>query len=311
MAIKLATIGHVLCETIVFADGHKEGPVLGSPAAYSGTVAARLGISTGIVTKVGADAPPALLQPLVDAGVDLTGIDRSSPHTTTNQLIYAPDGTKELRYLKQAPAITFQDVVESYPQAAAFHICPLDYEVSVDTVVEIARLGKIMSVDLGGYGGAHVRRDTSAKKKLSPPELQRLISCFQVVKASDEDARLLFASEGLSDEASAQRLVDWGASVGIITLGPKGSLIVTPNNKYEVPALPGRVVDVTGGGDSYIAGFVADYLRTREPERAAVFASAVALCVIEKGGGVRAQRMPTEEEVRKRIVTAGYESHMF
>lgn len=304
MPVRLVTVGHVLCETIVFAGGRREGPVLGSPAAYSAAVAARLGISTGIITKVGSDAPSGLLQPLVDAGVDLAGIDRTSPITTTNQLVYAPDGTKELKYLKQAPAITIDDVVESYRQAAAFHVCPLDYEVSVETATEIARLGKLMSVDLGGYGGAHVRRETYTKKQLSRAELMRLIRCFHVVKASDEDARLLFAGEGLSDEASAQRLVDWGAKVGIVTRGSKGSLVFTPNEKYEVPAISGLVVDVTGGGDSYIAGFWAKYLPTQDPEQAAVFASAVALCVIEKGGGVRAQRMPTTEEATRKITAA-------
>ena len=228
----------------------------------------------------------------------------TGPITTTNQLVYAPDGTKELKYLKQAPAITIDDVVESYRQAAAFHVCPLDYEVSVETATEIARLGKLMSVDLGGYGGAHVRRETYTKKQLSRAELMRLIRCFHVVKASDEDARLLFAGEGLSDEASAQRLVDWGAKVGIVTRGSKGSLVFTPNKKYEVPAISGLVVDVTGGGDSYIAGFWAKYLPTQDPEQAAVFASAVALCVIEKGGGVRAQRMPTTEEATRKITAA-------
>jgi fructokinase len=309
MPVQLVTVGHVLCETIVFADGRREGPVLGSPAAYSAAVAARLGIPTGIITKVGPDAPGGLLQPLVDAGVDLAGIDRTSLITTTNQLVYAPDGTKELKYLKQASAITIDDVIGIYRQAEAFHVCPLDYEVSVDTAREIAGLGKLMSVDLGGYGGAHVRRETYAKKRLSSAELMTLIRCFHVVKASDEDARLLFPDEGLSDEASAQRLVDWGAKVGIITRGSKGSVVFTPNKKYEVPAIPGQVVDVTGGGDSYVAGFWAKYLPTQDPEQAALFASAVALCVIEKGGGVRAQRMPTSQEAARKI-TPGYRAQL-
>jgi hypothetical protein len=55
---RVVTIGHTLCETIVFADGRRAGPVLGSPAAYASAGAARLGVRTGIVTKVGPDAPP-------------------------------------------------------------------------------------------------------------------------------------------------------------------------------------------------------------------------------------------------------------
>ncbi len=301
MHLDLVTVGHVLCETIIFADGRREGPVLGSPAAYSATVAARLDVQTGIVTKVGEDAPSALLQPLKDAAVDLRGIDFGSAVTTTNELIYARDGTKELKYLKQAGAITPGDIPEMYRSAPAFHICPLDYEVPLETVLWIRNLGRIMSVDLGGYGGAHVSRATAAQKRLSAPDLRTLIGCFDIVKASDEDARLIFADETLSEEESAQRFVEWGAKIGIVTLGSRGSLVFTRDERYCVPPIAGQVIDVTGGGDSYIAGFLAEYLRTLSPWKSAAFASAVALCVIEKTGGVSALRMPSDEEARARI----------
>jgi sugar/nucleoside kinase (ribokinase family) len=302
LPVELVTIGHILSETIVFADGRVAGPVLGSPAAYSSTVTARLGIPTGIVTKVGSDAPPRLLQPLKDAGVDLSGVDYDGEITTTNQLVYASDGTKELKYLKQAPAITAQDLLKPYSEALAFYICPLDYEVFPEAVSQIATQEKLMAVDLGGYGGAHVRRDTAEQKRLSPKALADLIRLFTVVKASDEDARLIFAQEGsLSDGEYACRLLNAGAKIAIITRGARGSLVFTKKHKYLVPALSGTVIDVTGGGDCYMAGFLAEFMRTGDPWASGLFASAVAVCVIEKGGGVRADRMPTEAEARKRI----------
>jgi sugar/nucleoside kinase (ribokinase family) len=301
MHLDLVTVGHVLCETIVFADGRREGPVLGSPAAYSGAVAARLGLRTGIVTKVGPDAPPGLLQPLKDAGVKLSGIDFTSPVTTTNQLIYALDGTKELKYLKQAGPITPQDIPNDLRRAAAFHVCPLDYEIPLETVQSLRTLGGVMSVDMGGYGGAHICRATAAQKKFSRTDLKTLIGCFDIVKASDEDARLIFADARLCEEETAQRFVDWGAKIGIVTRGERGSLVFTKEEQHCVPAIPGHVIDVTGGGDSYIAGFVAEFLQTRDPWKSGVFASAVALCVIEKTGGVSAPRMPSQEEARARI----------
>jgi sugar/nucleoside kinase (ribokinase family) len=301
MRLDLVTVGHVLCETIIFSDGRRQGPVLGSPAAYSGTVAARLGVRTGIVTKVGPDVPHGLLDPLRDAGVDLRGIDFKSPVTTTNQLIYAADGTKELKYLKQAGPITAEDIPEGFRRAAAFHICPLDYEVPLETVQWLRQLGAIMSVDMGGFGGAHICRATAAQKKFSATDLKTLIGCFDIVKASDEDAQLIFSGDQLSEAEAAQRFVDWGASIGIITRGEHGSLVFTKAKEYRVPPIPGNVVDVTGGGDSYIAGFLAEFLKTHDPWLSGVFASAVALCVIEKTGGVSASRMPSEEEARARI----------
>jgi len=300
-SVKLVSIGHILNEKIVFADGRKEPSVLGGPAAYFSVVSARLGISTGIVTKVGTDALAGLLQPFKEAGVDLEGVFSKGDSTTTNELIYASDESKELKYLKHAPPIVFKDIPDDYHQAQAFYICPVNYEISVKTVSEIARLGKIMGVDLGGYGGAHVCKKRYAEDKMNLTKLEELVSLFQIAKASDEDCSLLFSEENLSEEESAQRLVDWGADIAIITMGVKGSLVFTRNKRYHVPSLSGKVMDVTGGGDSYMAGFLAEFIQTGDPLKSAVFASAVALCVIEATGGVRALRMPTLEEARKRV----------
>jgi sugar/nucleoside kinase (ribokinase family) len=304
MPVELVSVGHILSETLVFSDGRTAGPVLGGPAAYSTAVAARLGVRTGIVTKFGPDAPPELLQPLREAGVFLHGIDFDSPITTANQLVYAADGTKELKYLKQAAAINYEDIAGRYPDASAFHICPLDYEISIDTVSQLARLGKLMSVDLGGYGGAHICRQTAAQKKFSPLDLKRLMGCFDIVKGSDEDVRIIFSGEGLSDEAIALYFLDAGAKVAIITRGAQGSLVYTRDLKCRVPAMPGHAINPTGGGDSYIAGFLVEWLRGQDPLKAGTFASAVALCVIENTGGVRADRMPSESDVRARISQA-------
>jgi len=303
MDVELVTVGHVLSETIVFADGSRKGPVLGGPPAYCGVVAAKLGTRTGIVTKVSKDTPSSLLAPLQEAKVDLSGVDSLSDVTTTNELLYATDGTKELKYLKQAPVIRFQSIPSEYHVARLFHVCPLDYEVPLETVRQLRQLGKALSVDLGGYGGAHVRRETNAVKKFPPSVLREFIGSFDIVKASDEDARLMFEDETLSDEQRVQQFVNWGAGVGILTRGAKGSLVFTKEKRYRLPAFLGNVVNVTGGGDSFMGGFLTDYLRTGDPCSAAVFASAVALCVIERTGGVSASRMPSAEEARMRIPT--------
>ena len=52
-----------------------------------------------------------------------------------------------------------------------------------------------------------------------------------------------------------------------------------------------------------MAGFLAEYLRTKDVEKSALFASATASLVIEDSGGVSVKRMPIESEVFKRIWT--------
>lgn len=48
----LIVIGHILNETIKLPD-RTIAPVLGSPTAYCSVIASRLGVKTGVVTKIG------------------------------------------------------------------------------------------------------------------------------------------------------------------------------------------------------------------------------------------------------------------
>jgi sugar/nucleoside kinase (ribokinase family) len=143
-----------------------------------------------------------------------------------------------------------------------------------------------------------VRRDTREQKKFSQAALVDLIDCFTVVKASDEDVRLLFENELLAPENAARRFTEWGAYVGIVTMGPQGSLVASQGTLQRVPAMDADVLDVTGAGDCYIAAFLVEFLRERDPWASARFAAAVAKYVIERTGGVLPERMPTEGQAR-------------
>jgi sugar/nucleoside kinase (ribokinase family) len=55
-----------------------------------------------------------------------------------------------------------------------------------------------------------------------------------------------------------------------VTLGAKGSIVAQGSDVVSVPAAPvTRVVDTTGAGDSYAAGFLYGVIRESGPERSA------------------------------------------
>jgi sugar/nucleoside kinase (ribokinase family) len=304
MVPEIVFISHIVKEMIHFPD-RTVGPVLGSPAAYGAVIAGRLGAAAGIVTRIGADMPPELLAPFRDAAVDTRGIKQEGEYTTATLLIYSPSGDKEIRYPHKASPILFVDIPDDYLRARGFHVCPMDWDVPLDTIHQLRKLNVTLSVDLGGYGGAHSRVHPNTAERENPAALADLISHFDVVRASVEDCRHLFGPARGRLEATASRFVDWGAEVGIISLGARGVLLATRKGLIHVPALPGEVVDTTGAGDAFSAGFLVEYLRTGDPERSAWFASAVAKHVIEGTGGVSAARMPTRREVERRLKGAG------
>ena len=293
----LVCIGHVISEMIYFPNAVK-GPFLGSPPAYCSVAASRQNTKTGLSTKIGSDMPQGLLQPLIQAGVDVTGI-QTTDRTTTTELIYNEHGHKEIRYPTKASPITVEDIPKSYHGCRLIYVCPMDNDVLPEDLADVVALGEVSALDLGGYGGVHMsvanREATASLEGLACDVAEH----FDIVKASDEDAATIFGWDNPNE--AAQRLLDRGANVAVITLGPKGALVLTREKRWEVPPLSGNVTDTTGGGDTFMAGFLSEYLRSADPLKAAQWGCATAICVIEQSGGVSLERMPAHKQVEERV----------
>ena len=168
----LVCIGHVISEMIYFPNAVK-GPFLGSPPAYCSVAASRQNTKTGLSTKIGSDMPQGLLQPLIQAGVDVTGI-QTTDRTTTTELIYNEHGHKEIRYPTKASPITVEDIPKSYHGCRLIYVCPMDNDVLPEDLADIVALGEVSAVDLGGYGGVHMsvaNREATALSMTSPAAL--------------------------------------------------------------------------------------------------------------------------------------------
>jgi len=72
---------------------------------------------------------------------------------------------------------------------------------------------------------------------------------------SMEEAVILSGQE--DPEAIAGFFFDQGAKTCIFKWGEKGSLLATPGGQQRIPAFKVEVVDTTGCGDAYCAGFIA------------------------------------------------------
>jgi sugar/nucleoside kinase (ribokinase family) len=72
----------------------------------------------------------------------------------------------------------------------------------------------------------------------------------------------------------AERLRELGIEHVVATLGEQGSLIVGPGSEARVPAFEIEVVDTTGCGDSFVAGFIVAIVNGWDPEAAGWLGSA-------------------------------------
>lgn len=120
---------------------------------------------------------------------------------------------------------------------------------------ELERLGRCGAVHIGmlpAESAALVRRTLAGRGVL--------LSQDCAVTEGFDGLGVAFCSAG--EDVSHARLlaaqaVAGGAALAIVTCGAAGSIGHDGRSWWQVPALPTNVVDTTGAGDSYIAGFLA------------------------------------------------------
>jgi sugar/nucleoside kinase (ribokinase family) len=96
--------------------------------------------------------------------------------------------------------------------------------------------------------------------------LQQYCSAKAFVKLSDDDAARLFGN-GQEPEQIATHFHEMGAPLVCLTLGAEGSF-VSYENGHQTVRIPSRkieVIDATGAGDAYWAGFLTAWLDGHEP----------------------------------------------
>ena len=295
---EVTVIGHILNERVIFPN-RVLYPVLGSPAAYSSICLSRLDVKVGLVTMLGPDFPSELLARFDEAGLARAGFG-TSEFSSCNELIYGEDGRKQIRFLSKARSLNHADVPEEYLAAKLFYICPMDGEVDVDMIARLRASNALLVVDLGGFGGATsvvhpANKDGAVLEKICP--------YFDVVKGSIEDLEYILGTTGADCAAAAAALHRWGAKEVVITLGKNGAYVSSDGVTKIIPPYhtdASKVIDQTGAGDCFSAGFVCKYLDTRDPFAAAAYGSVVTSFVIARTGGASVMRMPGRDEADQR-----------
>lgn len=138
----------------------------------------------------------------------------------------------------------------------------------------------------------------------NPEGLRRVLPRIDLLFINDSEAQLL---TGLHNTvAAAKALLDYGPRFAIVKKGEHGSLLVSREEIFAVPAYPvENVVDPTGAGDSY-AGAAMGYLAMTGGKdmdairRAVVYGGVVASFLVE-GFSLTALRDLTRDEIERRL----------
>ena len=279
-------IGHNVADSLLHTrDFHRyQG---GSPANMAANMA-RLGNRTALVACVGADNLGAYLKQRVsEAGVDTQYIAEDALAPTSLVVVSRTKGTPDFIAYREADR---QLLPEHLPdsllqESAIFHTTcfALSQQPAQDTIVDAAQRAC--------KAGCQVSIDANYAAPIWPDRQQALhilrsyCASKAIVKLSEDDAARLYGAPQPAEQIIGD-FHDMGASLVCLTLGADGSW-VSYNEGREKVRIPGKkieVIDATGAGDAYWAGFLTAWLDGRTPEQCAQAAVYVAELKLTRNG---------------------------
>ena len=212
------------------------------------------------------------VEKMLKAGIDVSM--NASRNTVFFENIYGENqNERKQRVLAKADPFTIQQL--EHVDAKVFHLGSLLADDFPTEVVEyLSRKGRV-SIDVQGY-----LREVRDEKvyPIDWKEKLKVLKHTYYLKVNETEMETI---TGLKDAHEAAKLIHaWGVTEVIITLGSEGSLVYVDDKFYEIPAYPPHeVVDATGCGDTYSAGYLYKRLQGATPTEAGKFAAA--MCTIK------------------------------
>ncbi len=213
------------------------------------------GAKTGFLGKVGDDAfGHLLLGTLNQAGIETRGIVVDPTVFTTLAFVTFDDkGDRSFSFARKPGADTllrWEEVDTSMIDAAkVFHFGTLsltDEPVRTTTqkcVAYAKEKGKLITYD------PNLRKPLWKSEEEAKEQILWGLLQADVVKISDEEVEFLW---NCSPEEGAEKLLkEYGVSLAMVTLGPKGALLKTKNAVCNVPGPRVSPIDTTGAGDIF------------------------------------------------------------
>ena len=205
-------------------------------------------VSFQLVTKLG-DTEKESAEAMRRAGIDV--LSYPSRHTVYFENKYGEDQNERTqRVLERADPFTIDEMADV--DARVYHLGSLlSDDFSPEVVKYLSTKGRI-SIDAQGY-----LREVRGEQVFAIDWADKLeiLSHIDIIKVNEHEMEVI---TGLTDpHEAARKLAEWGVREVVVTLGSLGSIIYAGGHFYEIPAYePREIVDATGCGDTYSAGYL-------------------------------------------------------
>jgi sugar/nucleoside kinase (ribokinase family) len=271
---EICTIGHITLDKVVTTQSVNYMP--GGTSFYFSKALRQFDVKYMLVTAL-AEQESHIVKSLRDEHIEV--FSQESPYTVYFENIYsANQDHREQNVLHKAAPFTVKQMPEI--EARIFHLGPLlSDDIQLDLLKHLASKGEV-SLDIQGYlryvKDKKVYYTDWADKKEALPHVS-------ILKANEFEMEVIAGTSDIRE--GAKILAGMGVKEVIITLGSKGSLVYKDDHFYQIPAYkPSNVVDATGCGDTYMAGYLSKKVRGADVQEAGEFGAAMATLKIQSSG---------------------------
>ena len=271
--IEVVALGELLIDFASKGADDKGYPLMqalpgGAPANFLAALT-KYGKSTAFLGKVGDDTFGHLLLGTVkDAGIETRGIVVDPTVFTTLAFVtFDETGDRSFSFARKPGAdtqLSWEEVDKSLiDEATVFHFGTLSLtdepaRTTTQKAVAYAKAqGKLITCD------PNLRKPLWRSEEEAKAQILWSLAQADVVKISDEEVEFLWNCT--PEEGADKLLTEFGVSLAMVTLGPKGCILKTKQASCAVPGPKVNPVDTTGAGDIFGGSAVCRLLELDKP----------------------------------------------
>ena len=253
----------------------------GGSAANTAVGLARLDCKVGFIGKVGGDREgDLLLEDFRREGVDVEGIAHAKFGESGSVMGFVDEQGQRALYIHPGvnDAIAPEEISETYISQAKFlHLTSFVGDKSFQTQKNLLEsLPENMKVSFDP-GALYARKGYA--------QLEPIIKKTYVMMPNSRELELITGEKEIKKGATF--LIDKGVKVVAVKLGDEGCYITNGGKEHKIAALKVPVVDTTGAGDAFCAGFLYGLLKGKNLLECGKIGNFVASrCVMQMGARV-------------------------
>lgn len=285
-------------------------PYPGGAPANVACALTKLGTPSGFIGCVGQDDDGKVLVDLLsEVGVETAGVQRHATAPTRGVFVVrSHTGDRTFAGFGDKDTTTFSDAHLNADRLPVSQFETADFLVlgTLGMAYPGSREAILQALSLADQYYTKVLLDVNWRPVFwtdpseAPAVIRAMMKHADLLKLSDDEAEWLF---GTTDPGAIAHRVDTVEGV-LVTAGEKGCAYYLGGNEGKIPAFQMPVVDTTGAGDSFVAGFLHQLCQSglqslTDPEQARnviAYASAVGALTTIKPGAIAAQPTATEVE---------------